>query len=66
MQTPAMGDSGSGLDFKRRATVGLLGNFGEVHLGRDETAAYKAMQRYDVLQPRRHRRHAILGAGQQR
>lgn len=43
------GENGSGLDFKRRATVGVLGNFGEVHLGRDETAAYKAMDRYDVF-----------------
>ncbi len=52
------GDSGSGLDFKRRATVGLLGNFGEVHLGRDETAAYKAMQRYDAFN------HAGIGGTQ--
>ena len=52
------GDSGSGVDFKRRATVGLLGNFGEVNLGRDETAAYKAMQRYDVFN------HAGIGGTQ--
>lgn len=43
------GESGSGLDFKRRATVGLLGNFGEIRLGRDETAAYQSMKRFDVF-----------------
>ncbi|MBF6632391.1 MAG: porin [Comamonas sp.] len=43
------GDSGGGLDFKRRATVGLMGNFGEVRLGRDETAAYRSMKRFDVF-----------------
>ena len=43
------GDSGNGLNFKRRATVGLLGNFGAVHLGRDETAAYRGMKRFDVF-----------------
>ncbi len=59
MQTPAMGTRGSGLDFKRRATVGLLGNFGEVHLGRDETRRlHKAMQRYDVFN------HAGIGGTQ--
>ena len=52
------GDSGNGLDFKRRATVGLMSNFGEVNLGRDETAAYKAMQRYDVFG------HAGIGGSQ--
>ncbi|HEY4665399.1 MAG TPA: porin [Comamonas sp.] len=43
------GDSGGGLDFKRRATVGLLGDWGEVRLGRDESAAYRAMKRFDVF-----------------
>ena len=43
------GDSGNGLNFKRRATVGVLGNFGEVRLGRDETVAYRAMKRFDVF-----------------
>lgn len=43
------GDSGGGLDFKRRATVGLLGNFGEIRLGRDESAAYRSMKRFDVF-----------------
>ena len=52
------GDSSSGLDFKRRATVGLAGHFGEVNLGRDETAAYKALQGYDVFN------HAGIGGSQ--
>lgn len=43
------GDSGGGLDFKRRATVGLLGNFGEIRLGRDESAAYRSMKGFDVF-----------------
>lgn len=52
------GDSGDGLDFKRRSTIGLKGNFGEVNLGRDETAAYKAMKRYDVFN------HSGIGGSQ--
>lgn len=47
-----------GLDFKRRATVGLAGNFGEVNLGRDETAAYRSMKRFDVFN------HAGIGGSQ--
>ena len=43
------GASGSGLEFKRRSTVSLLGNFGEVRLGRSTTAAYDAASRYDVF-----------------
>ena len=43
------GESDGGLDFKRRATVGLLGNFGEIHLGRAETATYRTMKRFDVF-----------------
>lgn len=43
------GDSGNGLNFKRRATVGLLGNFGEIRLGRDESAAYRTMKGFDVF-----------------
>lgn len=41
------GAAGSGLEFKRRSTVSLLGNFGEVRLGRSTTAAYDAVSRYD-------------------
>ena len=37
------------LAFKRRATVGLSGNFGEVRMGRELTAAYNATSRYDVF-----------------
>jgi len=43
------GATGSGLEFKRRSTVGLEGGFGEVRLGRDLTEAYKATSRYDVF-----------------
>ncbi len=43
------GAEGTGLEFKRRSTVSLLGNFGEVRLGRSTTAAYDATSRYDVF-----------------
>jgi predicted porin len=43
------GASGPGFEFKRRSTVSLLGNFGEVRLGRSTTAAYDAVSRYDVF-----------------
>ncbi|MBS0507462.1 MAG: porin [Proteobacteria bacterium] len=41
------GASGTGLEFKRRSTVGIEGGFGEVRLGRELTAAYNAVARYD-------------------
>jgi len=41
--------AGDGLAFKRQATVGLEGGFGEVRLGRELTAAYRATARYDVF-----------------
>lgn len=41
--------AGDGLAFKRRSTVGLEGGFGEVRLGRELTAAYNAVARYDVF-----------------
>lgn len=41
------GASGTGLEFKRRSTVGLQGGFGEVRLGRELTAAYSSVARYD-------------------
>lgn len=44
----ASGD-GSSFAFKRRSTVGLEGGFGEVRLGRELTAAYTAVSRYDVF-----------------
>lgn len=40
---------GDGLAFKRNSTVGLQGGFGEVRLGRELTAAYGAVARYDVF-----------------
>ena len=43
---PGDGDS---FAFKRRSTVGLEGGFGEVRLGRELTAAYNAVARYDVF-----------------
>lgn len=39
----------TGLEFKRRSTLSLLGNFGEVRLGRSLTAAYDAVSRYDTF-----------------
>jgi predicted porin len=41
--------AGEGFVFKRNATVGLEGGFGEVRLGRELTAAYNATARYDVF-----------------
>jgi predicted porin len=43
------GATGPGFEFKRRSTVSLMGNFGEVRLGRSTTAAYDATSRYDVF-----------------
>lgn len=42
-------NGGNGFNFKRRSTVGLEGGFGEVRLGRELTAAYNAVARYDVF-----------------
>lgn len=41
--------AGSGFAFKRNSTVGLQGGFGEVRMGRELTAAYNAVARYDVF-----------------
>lgn len=41
------GATGPGFEFKRRSTLSLMGNFGEVRLGRSTTAAYDAVSRYD-------------------
>src|SRR5690606_30779514 len=38
-----------GLNFKRRSTVGLEGNFGEVRLGRDLVAGYNKTSSYDLF-----------------
>ena len=43
------GSTQEGLQFKRRSTIGLEGGFGEVRLGRELTAAYNAVSRYDVF-----------------
>ena len=43
------GATDSGFQFKRQSTVGLAGDFGEVRLGRELTAAYNATARYDVF-----------------
>ena len=43
------GAAGPGFEFKRRSTVSLMGNFGEVRLGRELTAAYNTMLGYDVF-----------------
>jgi predicted porin len=45
------GDVGnsSGLDFKRRSTVSLMGNFGEVRLGRDQVPSYSKTSSYDLF-----------------
>lgn len=45
------GDTGnsSGFDFKRRSTLSLMGNFGEVRLGRDQTPGYVKTSSYDVF-----------------
>ena len=38
-----------GFNFKRRSTISLMGNFGEVRLGRDLTAGYKTGLNYDLF-----------------
>ncbi|MEG0919948.1 MAG: porin [Comamonas sp.] len=43
------GAAGPGFEFKRRSTVSLMGNFGEVRLGRELTAAYNTVSAYDVF-----------------
>ncbi len=39
----------NGLNFKRRSTVSLEGNFGELRLGRDQVAGYNKTSSYDVF-----------------
>ena len=38
----------SGFNFKRRSTISVMGNFGEVRLGRDQVAGYKTSN-YDLF-----------------
>lgn len=45
----ADGGNPDGLNFKRRSTVGLEGNFGEVRLGRDLTTGYSKTSSYDLF-----------------
>lgn len=51
MEGELFGDIGnsSGFDFKRRSTVSLMGNFGEVRLGRDQTPVYVKASSYDLF-----------------
>ena len=50
-----IGDEGAGngaggsFNFKRRSTLSLMGNFGEVRMGRDLTAGYVKTSTYDVF-----------------
>ncbi len=45
------GDNGNanGFNFQRRSTISLMGNFGEVRLGRDLTPTYTKASSYDVF-----------------
>ncbi len=45
------GDNGNanGFNFQRRSTISLMGNFGEVRLGRDLTPTYIKASSYDVF-----------------
>ena len=43
------GAKGGGFDFSRRSTLSLMGNFGEVRLGRDLTAGYVKAINYDMF-----------------
>ena len=45
----ADGGNPDGLNFKRRSTVGLEGNFGEVRLGRDLVSGYNKTSTYDLF-----------------
>lgn len=47
--TGYLGKGGSGLEFRCTSTVGLEGAFGTVRLGRELTASYRAVSRYDVF-----------------
>lgn len=42
-------DGGSGFKFDRRSTIGLLGNFGEVRLGRDKTPTYQNLETFHAF-----------------
>ncbi|MGC8030581.1 porin, partial [Salmonella enterica] len=50
MEDQIFGDDGnaSGFNFKRRSTVSLSGNFGEVRLGRDQVPTFQKLTSYDL------------------
>ncbi|MDR2326309.1 MAG: porin [Acidovorax sp.] len=39
-------DGGTGFKFDRRSTISLMGDFGEVRLGRDKTPVYQVMENF--------------------
>ena len=45
------GDDGNaaGFDFKRRSTLSLMGGFGEVRMGREQTPSYSKTSSYDLF-----------------
>ena len=47
--------AGSGFQFGRRSTVSLMGNFGEIRLGRDEVVAYNKLSA--------HSNFSVIGVG---
>lgn len=51
LEGEVFGDDGNagGLNFKRRSTVGLEGNFGEVRMGRDLVSGYNKTSSYDLF-----------------
>lgn len=50
LEGEVFGDNGgSGLNFARRSTLSLIGNFGEVRLGRELTPSYSKVSSYDVF-----------------
>ena len=42
-------DGGSGFKFDRRSTVSVMGNFGEVRLGRDKTPSYQNLETFHAF-----------------
>ena len=42
-------DGGSGFKFDRRSTVSVMGNFGEVRLGRDKTPGYQNLETFHAF-----------------
>ncbi len=42
------GSTANGMDWQRRSTVSLIGNFGEIRLGRDYTPTFNTVATYDA------------------